>query len=132
LAAVVGLFLAVQGIAWAPLVMLALFNVPHLLCRCCGWLLGYLQELRSAETLQRLRLPDAAIWLKEGTIILLGVLCAMLAVRGCEHQELDALWGLVLLPVVLLFAGLARRGVTSLAMVVITTVSLLGLALVSQ
>ena len=132
LASVVGLFLAVQGIAWAPLVMLALFNVPHLLCRCCGWLLGYLQELRSVETLQRLRLPDVATWLKEGTIILLGVLCAMLAVHGCEHQELDAFWGLVLLPVVLLFAGLARRGLTSFAMVVITTVSLLGLALLSQ
>jgi PTS system mannose-specific IID component len=132
LAAVVGLFLAVQGIAWAPLVMLALFNVPHLLCRCCGWLLGYLQEVHSAATLQRLRLPDVAIWLKEGAIILLGVLCAMLAVRGCEHQELDVLWGLVLLPVVLLFAGLARRGVSSFAMVVITSVSLLGLALANQ
>lgn len=132
LAAVVGLFLAVQGINWAPLVMLALFNLPHLLCRCSGWLLGYTQELHSVELLQRLRLPDVATWLKEGTIILLGVLCAMLAVRGCEHQAIDPYWGLVLLPVVLLFAGLARRGVTSFAMLVMTAFGLLGLALVSH
>jgi PTS system mannose-specific IID component len=130
LAAVIGLFLAVQGIVWAPLVMLALFNLPHLACRCAGWLIGYVQELRSVETLQRLRLPDVAIWLKEGTIILLGVLCAFLAARGCEHQAIEPLWGLILLPVVLLFAGLVRRGVTSFALVVMTTVSLLGLALV--
>jgi PTS system mannose-specific IID component len=130
LAAVVGLFLAVQGVTWAPLALLVLYNVPHLVCRCAGWLFGYVQELRSAETLQRLRLPDAAIWLKEGTVILLGVLCGIMAVRGCEHQALDVLWGLVLLPVVLLFAWLARRGVSSLALVTITTLSLLGLALV--
>jgi PTS system mannose-specific IID component len=129
LAAVVALLGAVQGIAWAPLILLALFNLPHLAFRCGGWLLGYTQELRSVELLQRLRLPDVAIWLKEGTIILLGVLCAMLASRGCEHQEIASLWGLILLPIVLLFAWLARRGVTSLSLVVLTTASLLGLAL---
>ena len=130
LAAVVGLFLAVQGITWAPLMMLALFNLPHLLCRGAGWLFGYVQALHSVETLQRMRLPDVAIWLKEGTIILLGVLCAFLAARGCEHQAIEALWGLILLPVVLLFAGMVRRGVTSFALVIMTTVSLLSLALI--
>jgi PTS system mannose-specific IID component len=130
LAAVVGLFLAFQGVMWAPLVLLVLFNVPHLAFRCGGWVIGYLQELRSVELLQRLRLPDAAIWLKEGTTILLGVLCAFLAARGCEHQEIAVPWGGVLLPVVLLFAWLARRGVTSFSLVIITTAGLLGLALV--
>lgn len=130
LAAVIGLCLAVQGIIWAPLVLLALYNLPHLTFRCGGWLIGYLQELRSVELLQRLRLPDVATWLKEATIILLGVLCALLAARGCDHQELSALWGLALLPVVLLFAWMARRGVTSFSLVVITTASLLGLAMV--
>jgi PTS system mannose-specific IID component len=132
LAAVVGLFLALQGLVWAPLVMLALFNLPHLLCRCSGWLLGYTRELRSVELLQRLRLPDVASWLKEGTVILLGVLCAILAERGCEHQEIATVWGLTLLPAILLFAILARRGVTSFALVIMTAVSLLTLALVLQ
>jgi PTS system mannose-specific IID component len=129
LAAVVGLSLAFHGIMWAPLVLLVLYNLPHLAFRCGGWLLGYAQDLRSVELLQRLRLPDVAIWLKEGTAILLGVLCAFLAERGCEHQEIPALWGVTLLLVVLLFAWLARRGVTSFFLVIMTTASLLGLAL---
>ena len=130
LAAVIGLLLAVHGHLWAPLVVLVLFNVPHLLVRGGGWLLGYTMELRSVELLQRLRLPDVALRLKEGTIILLGVLCALLAARGCEHQELAPFWGVALLPVILCFAGLARRGVSSFSLVIITTVGLLGLALV--
>ena len=129
LAAVVALFLAVQGVFWAPLVLLLLYNLPHLACRCGGGLFGYLHELRSVELLQKMRLPDVAIRLKEGTIILLGILCSLLAARGCEQQELTLLWGLVLLPVVFFFAWLSRRGVSSFSLMVITSVSLLGLAL---
>lgn len=128
LAAVIGLLLAIQGLLLAPLVVLLVYNLPHLLCRCGGLLIGFRQGLGSVETLQRLRLPDVAIRVKEGTTILLGVLCALLAERGCEHQEFSAGWGLLLLPVILLFAGLARRGVTSFALILTTTVSLLGLA----
>lgn len=130
LAAVVGLLLAIHGIMWAPVVLLVLFNLPHLACRCGGWLLGYRRELASVDLLQRLRLPDVAIRLKEGATILLGILCALLAARGCDHQDLAPLWGVSLLPVILLFAWLARRGMTSFSLVLITTVSLLGLALV--
>ncbi|TLM68978.1 MAG: PTS mannose/fructose/sorbose transporter family subunit IID [Deltaproteobacteria bacterium] len=130
LAAVAALLLAIHGEMWAPLLLLVMFNVPHLVCRCSGWLLGYRQELASAELLQRLRLPDAAIWLKEATIVLLGILCALLAARGCEHQELAPFWGLILLPVILFFAWLSRRGVTSFSLVVLITASLLGLALI--
>lgn len=130
LAAVVGLLLAIQGLVWAPLALLVLFNLPHLLCRCGGWLLGYRQELGSVELLQRLRLPDAAIRLKELTIVLLGILCALLVAHGCEQRELAPFWGGLLLPVILMFAWMARRGVTSFSMVVMTTASLLGLSLV--
>jgi len=108
--------------------LLAVYNLPHLLCRCGGLLVGFRQGLGSVEVLQRLRLPDVAIRIKEGTVILLGILCALLAERGCEHQEFAAVWGLLLLPVILLFAGLARRGVTSFTLILITTISLLGLA----
>lgn len=130
LAAVVGLLLAIQGVIWAPLVLLVLFNLPHLLCRCGGWFLGYRQGLGSVEVLQRLRLPDTAIRLKELTIVLLGILCALLAARGCEQWDLAPFWGGGLLPLILLFAWLARRGMTSFSLVVITTVGLLGLTLV--
>lgn len=130
LAAVVALLLAIQGALWAPLVLLLIYNLPHLACRCGGWLFSYRQELASVELLQRLRLPDVAIRLKELTIILLGILCALLAARGCAHQEIAPSWGLALLPVVLVFTWMSRRGVSSFSLVVITTASLLGLALV--
>lgn len=129
LAALVGLLIASQGSLWAPLVFLVLFNLPHLLFRGVGLVLGYVQDLRAIETIQKCRLPDLAIRLKESTTVLIGVLCAYLAYKGCEHQELSAIWGFVQLPIVLLFAWLAHKGVTSLFLVLLTTSSLLLLAL---
>jgi PTS system mannose-specific IID component len=128
LAAVIGLLLAIQGLVLAPLVLLLVYNLPHLLFRCGGLLVGYRQGLGSVATLQRLRLPDVAIRLKEGTILLLGVLCALLAASGCRHQEFAVGWGLLLLPLIFLGAALARRGVTSFVLILITAASLLGLA----
>lgn len=130
LAAVAGLLLAIQGVWWAPLLLLALFNLPHLLCRCGGWLIGYRQELGSVELLQRLRLPDVAIRIKEVTIVLLGSLCALLAANGCQQQALASFWGVSLLPLILLFVWLVRRGVTSITLVVGTTAFLLGVVMV--
>jgi len=129
LAALVGLLVASQGSLWAPVVFLILFNLPHLLFRGGGLILGYMQELRAIETIQKCRLPDLAIRLKESSTVLIGVLCAYLSFKGCEHQSLSAVWGFVLLPVVLLFAWLAHKGVTSLLLVLLTTFSLLFMAL---
>ncbi len=129
LAAVVGLLVASQGSLWAPVVFLVLFNVPHLVFRGSGLVLGYTQELKAIETVQKCRLPDLAIRLKESTTILIGVLCAYLSYKGCVHQEISAVWGFVLLPIVLLFAWLTHKGVTSLFLVLLTTTSLLLLAL---
>lgn len=129
LAALIGLLIASQGSLWAPIVFLVLFNLPHLLFRGIGLILGYTQQLRAIETIQKCRLPDMAIRLKESTTVLIGVLCAYLSFKGCEHQDLSAAWGFVLLPVVLLFAWLAHKGVTSLFLVLLTTSSLLLLAL---
>jgi PTS system mannose-specific IID component len=129
LAALIGLLVASQGSLWAPVVFLILFNLPHLLIRGGGLILGYVQELRAIDTVQRCRLPDLAIRLKESSTVLIGVLCAYLSFKGCEHQSLPAVWGFVLLPVVLLFAWLAHKGVTSLLLVLLTTFSLLFLAL---
>lgn len=129
LAALIGLLIASQGSLWAPVVFLVLFNLPHLLFRGIGLVLGYVQELKAVETIQKCHLPDLAIRLKESTTVLIGVLCAYLSFKGCEHQDLSAIWGFVLLPVVLLFAWLAHKGVTSLFLVLLTTSSLLLLAL---
>lgn len=129
LAALISLLFASQGSLWAPVIFLVLFNLPHLFLRGGGLLLGYMQDLRSIETVQKCRLPDLAIRLKESTIILIGVLCAYLSYKGCEHQSISAVWGFVLLPIVLLFAWLTHKGVTSFFLVLVTTSSLLLLAL---
>lgn len=129
LAALIGLLIASQGSLWAPFVFLLLYNVPHLLFRGSGLVLGYVKELRAIEVVQKCRLPDLATRLKESTTILIGVLCAYLSYKGCEHQALSAAWGFVVLPIVLLFAWLAHKGVTSLFLVLVTTSSLLLLAL---
>jgi PTS system mannose-specific IID component len=129
LAALIGLLIASQGSLWAPVVFLVLFNLPHLLFRGAGLALGYTHELRAIETVQKCRFPDLAIRLKESTTVLIGVLCAYLSFKGCEHQDLSVAWGFVQLPIVLLFAWLAHKGVTSLFLVLLTTSSLLLLAL---
>lgn len=129
LAALIGLLIASQGSLWAPVVFLLLFNLPHLFFRAAGLALGYMQELRAIETIQKCRLPDLSIRLKESTTILIGVLCAYLSFKGCEHQDIPGLWGFVLLPIVLLFAWLSHKGVTSFFLVILTTSSLLLLAL---
>lgn len=129
LAALIGLLFASQGSLWAPVVFLVLFNLPHLMFRGSGLVLGYVQELRSIETVQKWRLPDLAVRLKESTTVLIGVLCAYLSFKGCEHQDISAIWGFVLLPIVLLFAWLTHKGVTSFFLVLLTTSSLLLLAL---
>ena len=128
-AVALGVLVASQGSLWAPVVFLVLFNLPHLLFRGSGLILGYTQELRAIETVQKCRIPDLAIRLKESTTVLIGVLCAYLSFKGCEHQDLSTGWGFVLLPVVLLFAWLAHKGVTSLFLVILTTSGLLLLAL---
>ncbi|MBW2452342.1 MAG: PTS system mannose/fructose/sorbose family transporter subunit IID [Deltaproteobacteria bacterium] len=125
IAAMIGLFFATQGSLWAPVVFLLLFNLPHFLFRFSGFWLGYFYELRAIEIIQRTHLPDLAIRLKEMTVVLLGVLCAYLAFKGCNHQEISSLWGFVLLPVVYLYAWIARKGVSSLFLVLLTTLSLL-------
>jgi len=129
LAALIGLLIASQGSLWAPVAFLVIFNLPHLFLRGSGLLLGYFHGLRAIETVQRCRLPDLAIRLKESTTILIGVLCAYLSFKGCEHQEIPAAWGMIVLPIVLLFAWLAHKGVSSLFLVLLTTSSLLMLAL---
>ncbi|PLX89979.1 MAG: hypothetical protein C0614_01405, partial [Desulfuromonas sp.] len=74
-------------------------------------------------------LPDLAVRIKEITIVLLGVLSAYLVFMACEHQEIDALWGGAILTVIFLYAWLARRGASSILLVLLTTAGLLTLAL---
>ncbi|ALC16090.1 phosphotransferase system IID component, Man family [Desulfuromonas soudanensis] len=114
LAAAVALFFAAKGSLWAPLVFLTLFNVPHLWIRTFGLWRGYTLGLKVVETLHRHRLPDLAIRLKEGTLVLLGGLCAYLTYRALQGEGESSIWGLSVIPLVALLGWLARRGVSTL------------------
>jgi len=117
LAAGVALFFAVRGSLWAPVVYLLLFNLPHLWFRVGGLLQGYCTGLRVAEIIQRQHLPDLALRLKEVAVVLLGGLSAYLVFFGCKGAGTAALWGVAVIPGVLLLSWLARRGVSVLLQV---------------
>lgn len=117
LAAVLALFFALHGELLAPLVLLAVFNFPHLLIRWQGFWLGYHGGLEIVDRLQQWRLPDRAIRLKQGTVILLGLLCADLTMSTLLQERHDAAWGVVLIPLALLVGVLTRFGVSPMLQV---------------
>ena len=114
LAACFALFFAVKGSLWAPVVFLILFNVPHLWLRIGGFLYGYNSGLKVVDFLQRRSLPDLALRLKETTVVLLGGLIAYLSYRCFVAEGLEPVWGLGILPGVVLLSWLVRRGVSVL------------------
>lgn len=117
LAAVLALFFALHGVLFAPLVLLAVFNVPHLLIRWQGFWCGYRGGLEIVDRLQQWRLPDRAIRLKQGTVVLLGLLCADLTIATLQHEERGVVWGVVLIPLALLVGLLTRLGVSPMLQV---------------
>lgn len=117
LAAGVALFFAFKGSLWAPVLYLLLFNLPHLWFRVVGLLQGYSLGLRIVEIVQRHRLPDLAVRLKEMTVVLLGGLSAYLTFFSLKGEGLSAGWGLAVVPVVVLLSGLSRQGISVLLMV---------------
>ena len=125
LAAGISLFFAAKGSMWAPLIFLAVFNVPHLWLRTAGLVRGYTLGLKVVETMQRRKLPDLAIRLKETTVVLLGGLSAYLIFLGLDAEGLPAGWGLLAIPMVVLFSRLTRRGVSSLLLVLALALLLL-------
>lgn len=116
LAACLALFFASKESLWAPIVFLLLFNIPHLLARVFGFVRGYQMGVSVVEVIQRYKLPDVAIRLKEGMVVLLGGLCAYLTVTTCRTEQLNAGWGFVVLPVILLLVLLARKGLSALVL----------------
>ena len=121
----IAMFFAVRGSLWAPVVFLLLFNLPHLAFRTAGLLLGYRHGLAIVEQFQRRRLPDLAIRLKEGTVVLLGGLCAYLSFLTLRSESLAVGWGLVAVPAVVLAGRLARKGISTLLLVLAATALLL-------
>ncbi len=118
LAACTALFFAVKGSLLAPLVFLALFNLPHMMMRLWGFFRGYARGVSVVEVIQRRRLPDVAIRFKEGTIVLLGGLSAYLTFSICGRQGVEPGWGLLALPATYSLIWLSRKGLSTLFLVI--------------
>lgn len=127
LSSVLAMFFALHGSVFAPVVLLAVFNVPHLLVRLVGfdkgWVLGY----GVVDFLARCRLPDLAIRLKQATLLLLGVLCAELTFSTLHSSRLSWDWGWAIVPVVFSFGWFVRRRLSPLLLVLFIITVILAL-----
>jgi PTS system mannose-specific IID component len=126
-AAVLAMFFALHGSLLAPVVLLVIFNVPHLLVRVVGFAKGCELGEEVVDFLTRCRLPDLAIRLKQGTLILLGILCADLTYRTLNVAHLPWDWGWVIVPVVFSLGGLARQRLSPLLLALLLVAAILGL-----
>ena len=114
LVACLAIFFASKESLWAPVIFLVLFNLPHLWTRLFGFVRGYQRGISIVEIVQRYRLPDVAIRLKEAMVVLLGGLSAYLTVSVCRSEQLTASWGFMALPIVFVLVLSARKGVSAL------------------
>lgn len=119
-AACTALFFAVKGSLLAPVVFLALFNLPHLMIRFWGFARGYSRGVSVVEVIQRRRLPDVAIRFKECAIILLGGFSAYVTFEICNRQELSAGLGFLALPIMYAFIWLRKKGLSTMVLVFIS------------
>ncbi len=123
LAAGVAMFIVVKGIIWAPLIFLLLYNIVPFWFRTVFFVRGYRQGMKSVEFIQRHNLPDWAIHTKEAAVVVLGGLSAFMVFSHLGQQQLPSGLGLLtLLPMILL--GLAaRKGVSTLLLILSTAIS---------
>lgn len=122
LVAGVALFLAVKGILWAPLVFLVLYNLVPLWFRIVFFQRGYREGLRSVEFIQRHNLPDWAIHTKEAAVVVLGGLSAFMVFTRLNAEQLPGWLGLLTLVPMILIGLLARKGVSTLLLIGLTSV----------
>jgi PTS system mannose-specific IID component len=127
LAAVLAMFFAIHGSLLAPVVLLVVFNIPHLLVRVVGFAKGCELAEGVVDFLARCRLPDLAIRLKQGTLILLGILCAELTYSTLNFARLPWNWGWVIVPAVFVLGWLARQRLSPLLLALLLAAAILAL-----
>ncbi len=120
LAASIALLLAAKGLVFAPLVFLLLYNALPMWFRIAGFVSGYELGIRSVEFLQRRKLPDLAIRAKETAVVLLGGVAAFLVFQVFESEQKPLWLGFLAIPAVLLCGYLARRGISTLLLVLLS------------
>ncbi|MBE9487516.1 MAG: PTS system mannose/fructose/sorbose family transporter subunit IID, partial [Chloroflexi bacterium] len=129
LAAGIALFFAAKGILWTPLIFLLLYNLVPLVFRLSGFVYGYHQGIRSVEFIQRRCLPDWAIHTKEAAVVVLGGFSAFLVFQHLQHDEMVSWVGLLTLIPMILLGLIARKGVSTLMLTLITAIVIILLSM---
>jgi len=129
LAVGVTLFFAVKGILWAPLIFILLYNIVPIWIRTVFFSRGYHQGIKSVEFIQRHKLPDLAIHTKEAAVVVLGGLSAFMVFAQLSHHQLPSWLGMLTLIPMVMLSLVARKGFSTLLLVIITvsTIFLTGL-----
>ncbi len=117
LAGITAAAMAYQGSAWAPFVLLLIFDPLHAWIRLKGFLEGYRQGWQGITYIQSWDLPRLAHFMRWGTIFCLAVAAACLS-QGIANTYLgiwmQSLVGIAVLAAVLLSFLAVERGLSPL------------------
>lgn len=77
LAAVVGVVFALNASFWAPIVFLAIYNVPHIFIRSYGMLMGYRTGMGVVKSIKELDIPAKVQQIKSGILFAAGFILSL-------------------------------------------------------
>jgi mannose PTS system EIID component len=108
--------LLLEGLLWAPLIFLAIYNPIPFYVRLKGFIEGYCRGKRSIDFIGGLKLPDLAGKIRWASILLLGFLAMLLSRRAGQVYAVvpDLLLGLLFLGVILICFWMLTRGISAM------------------
>ena len=109
LCAALSLVFAYRGHLWAPLVLLATYNGPHLYVRIHGFRIGLEQGLGLIREVQRWRIPDLVLRLRTALPVVLGVVLFQSVSFSC--RDIPWGYGVLALPATAVCWVLLRRNI---------------------
>lgn len=106
--------LLMEGLLWAPLVFLVMYNPVPFYVRLKGFIEGYRQGMRSVDFIGGLNLPGLAGKIRWASILLLGLLAMLLSQRAGHAYAVvpDLLLGFFFLGVILICFWMITRGIS--------------------
>lgn len=114
--AIGGIVLMMEGVLWAPLIFLILYNPVSFYVRLKGFIEGYRRGKRGIDFVGELHLPGLAGKVRWMSVILLGILAAAIS-RNAGHAYTivpNLLMGILVSGVTLLCFWMITRGVSAM------------------
>lgn len=112
--AIGGVVLALDGVLWAPLMVLILYNPVSFYVRLKGFIEGYRRGKQGVVFIGGLDLPGLAGSVRRLSVILLGILAALLVGEGVQVRAVvpDLMRGVLFSGVILLCFWMVARGIS--------------------